>query len=302
VSRLLLALLVIALVLVSCKSSVTAPVELEEPLRVKYLIGSTPFAAQFFAGDLPAPSGGPPVAGVDVGPDQVASGKQNKGGYTVRLQQDAFAVAVRLLGRTNGYWIARVDQLEPLFNGQVSASLEFDVSIALPPGNYEIELSGVSGDARYGPRATAPLTIVPRVPPNAPVVIRLRWDNTVDLDLQVRGPDGTLLSPKHPSTAPPTLPDAGTAPGYGRLEGDSIASCVDDGLREEDVVFDAPPVPGKYSIYVNPFDLCGEIGANYDVAVLRTGNVTDRWLGRVSAIEVQQGGFGLGDFVSEVSF
>ena len=135
--------------------------------------------------------------------------------------------------------------------------------------------------------------MVPRLPPNSPVVIRLRWDNTVDLDLQVRAPDGTLLSPKHPTTAAPGVPDGGTAPGYGRLDGDSLAGCVDDGLRKENVVFDAPPISGKYLINVNPFDLCGQIGANYDVAILRTGNVVEEFIGRISLISrIGRGGRG----------
>jgi hypothetical protein len=269
---------------------------------VGYLIGGTPYSAQFFPGDLPPPGGGPAVAGVDIGPDQAAPGKQAKGGYTVRLAKEAYSVAVRLQGRTNGYWIARVDQVEPLFDGQVSAALTFDIAPTVAPGNYEIELSGIDGDRRYGARTTAPLTVVPRIPANAPVVISLRWDANVDLDLQVRAPDGTLLSPKHPTTAPPTAPDAGTAPGYGRLDGDSMASCVDDGLRQEDVIFDAPPRPGTYTVYVNAFDLCHELGTSYEVSVLRSGNVDRQFFGRVSDVEVQQGGFGLGDFVTTISF
>jgi hypothetical protein len=286
----------------ACKGSVSAPLALEEPIRVSYLIGSTPYPAQFFAGDLPQPGGGPAIAGVDIGPDQAAPGKQGKGGYTVRVDKSAFAVAVRLQGRTNGYWIARIDQIEPLFENQVSAALVFDIAPRVTPGKYDLELSGVSGDRQFGPRTTAPLDIVPRVPTNAPVVIRLRWDNVVDLDLQVKAPDGTLLSPKHPTTAAPTVPDAGTAPGYGRLLGDSMASCVDDGLREEDVVFDAPPLPGKYDVYVNPFSLCGEQGTAYDVSILKSGNIDQRFFGTVSQVEVQQGGFGVGNFVTEVSF
>lgn len=285
-----------------CETSVTTPVADEEPLRVGYSIGGTTFRAQFFAGDLPAPSGGPSVAGVDVGPDQAAPGKQGKGGYTIRLGKEAYAVAVRLAGRTNGYWIARVDQVEPLFEGQVSASLFFDVATTIAPGRYQIELAGVDGQKRFGSRSTAPLTIVPRVPPSAAAVIQLRWDAAVDLDLQVRAPDGNLLSPKRPTTAPVGTPDAGTAPGYGRLDGDSMAACVDDGRLEENVVFATAPLPGPYRVYVNAFNLCRKIGANYEVFVIRNGNTTDTFFGRISEPEVQQGGFDLGQFVTEISF
>ena len=285
-----------------CGDSVDARVALEEPVRVGYFIGSSSFRAQFFPGELPAAEGGPAVAGVDIGPLQVAPGKMGKSGYTVRLAKDAYAVAVRVQGRTNGYWIARVDQVEPLFDGQVSAALYFDISPDVTPGVVQLELAGVTGDKRFGPRSTAPLAIVPRVPPNIPAAINLRWDNHVDLDLQLRAPNGTLLSPKHPTTAPAGTPDADTATGIGRLDGDSMASCIDDGQREENVLFPTPPLAGKYQIYVNAFDLCRELGTNYEVSVIRNGNVEQKYFGRISEAEVQRSGFALGDFVADVTF
>lgn len=285
-----------------CGDSVDADVALEEPIRVGYFIGATSYPAQFFPGNLPEPAGGPAVAGVDIGPALVAPGKQAKSGYAVRLAKDAYAVAVRVQGRKNGYWIARVDQVEPLFDGQVSASLYFDIAPTVSPDLYQLELAGVTNDKRFGPRTTAPLVVVPRIPPNAPAAIHLRWDNPIDLDLQLRAPDGTLLTPKHPTTAAVGTPDAGTAPGVGHLDGDSMASCVDDGLREENVIFTTPPAPGKYQVYVNAFDLCKKLGANYEVSIVRNGNVEQRFFGRISAAEIQRGGFGLGDFVTDVTF
>ena len=286
----------------ACGDSVTAPVVNEEPLRFGYRIGSTDFRAQFFAGDLPQPNGGPRVVGVDYGPNRAAPGTLAKSGYTVRVADTAYAVAVRLKGRTNGYWIARVGQIELLSAAEVSASLFFDVAPNVAPGRYSLEVSGVDGDGRYGERSLAPLQIVPRVPPNAPAVITLRWDTGADLDLQLRAPDGTLLSPKRPTTAPVGAPDAGTLSGVGRLVGDSVASCVDDGLRQEDVVFTTPPAPGTYSVFVNPFSLCGQVSAGYEVSISRSGQVEQRFFGSISQLEVQQGGFNLGDFVADISF
>jgi hypothetical protein len=286
----------------ACGDSVQAPVADEEPLRFGYVIGSTTFRAQFFTGDLPQPSGGPAVAGVDIGPNQASPGTQGKSGYVVRVDDHAYSVAVRLQGRTNGYWIARVNQVEAINAAQVSASLVFDVAPSVAPGRYNLEISGVDGEHRYGERTLAPLEIVPRIPVNASAVITLRWDAAVDLDLQVRAPDGTLLSPKRPTTEPIGTPDAGTAAGVGRLYGDSMASCVDDGRRQEDVVFTTPPLSGSYSIFVNAFSLCRKSGTNYDVSVIRGGNVDQRFFGRISDLEVQQGGFNIGDFVAEISF
>jgi hypothetical protein len=277
------------LALAACGDSVTAKTSLEEPIRVGYLIGSTPFAAQFFPGPMPAPAGGPPVAGVDIGPSQVAPGKQDKGGYVVRVDKSAYAVAIRLKDRDNGYWIARVDQPEALFANQVSASLTFSVSPDLPPGGYQLEIAGVNGASKFGDRVLAPLTVVPRVPAEATTIIQLRWDAKVDLDLQLKAPDGTLFSPKQ------------LAP-FAQIDGDSVANCIDDGLREENIYFTAAPAAGRYAIYVNPFSLCGELGTTYEVTVTRNGAVTDRFYGRVAEAEQRAGGFGTGDFVANVTF
>jgi hypothetical protein len=238
---------------------------------------------------MPAPSGGPAVAGVDIGPSQVAPGKQDKGGYVVRVDKSAYAVALRLQGRDNGYWIARVDQPEALFANQVSASLTFDISPDLAPGPYQLEIAGVNGASHFGDRVLAPLTVVPRVPPDATTVIQLRWDAGVDLDLQLKAPDGTLFGAKR------------LAP-FAQIDGDSVASCVDDGLREENIYFTAAPAPGAYGIYVNPFSLCGQLGTTYEVTVTRGGAVTARFFGRVAEAEQRAGGFGLGDFVANVTF
>ncbi len=287
---------------VACGDSVTAPVADEEPLRFGYLIGSQSFRAQFFPGELPAPSGGPKVAGIDIGPNQATPGTRGKSGYIIRVDDRAYSIAIRLQGRTNGYWVARVNQVEAINAAQVSASIFFDVSPTVAPGRYNLEISGIDGDTRYGERSLAPLEIVPRVPPNAPAVISLRWDVRADLDLQLRAPDGTFLSPKRPTTAPVGAPDAGTLAGVGRLDGDSLASCVDDGLRQENVVFLTPPAAGSYSIFVNPFSLCGQVTAAYEVSVVRNGQVDQRFFGSISQLEVQQGGFNLGDFIADVSF
>lgn len=273
----------------ACGDSVDAKSNLEEPIRVGYVIGGTPYRAQFFPGDLPAPSGGPAIAGVDIGPAQAAPGKQAKGGYVVRLDQSAYAVAIRLEGRANGYWIARVDQPEALFEDQVSASLTFDVSPDVAPGPYQLELAGVNGASKFGERTLAPLTVVPRVPAEATTIIQLRWDAAVDLDLQVRAPDGNTGSPKRRNAAL-------------SFDGDSVASCVDDGLHEENVYFTSAPAPGLYGIYVNPFSLCGKTGATYEVTVTRDGVPTNRFFGRVAEAEQRAGGYGTGDFVANVDF
>jgi hypothetical protein len=301
--RALLALgLVTVVAVAACGDSVDSNLALDEPLRVKYALSGANETAQFFTGDMPAPNGGPVIQSLQIGSDQMSPGTQNRGGYGVVLAPDAYTVAVRLQGRTSGYWIARVSELDVIDNG-VIAHLLFDISTSMPTGQYQVELSGIDKNGLFGDRTDAPLAIIPRLDTSGPAVISLKWDAGVDLDLQLATPYGTFLSPKHQTTASAGT-DAGTgaAPGYGYLDGDSVASCVDDGLRQEDVVFATPPIPGVYTIYVNAFSLCSLPGTNYQVSVLQNGNVTQSWYGNISAPEVQQGGFQLGQKIADVTF
>ena len=301
IRALLLAILLLVAVIPACGDSVDNSVALEEPLRFKYAINSTEQPAQFFPGDMPAANGGPLIQAFQLGSTSASPGTKDHGGYGVTLAPTAFTVAVRLQGRTSGYWVARVSDLDVIVGG-VIANLLFDVSTTMPLGKYQLEMSGVDGSGAFGPRMTAPLSIIPRLDTSGPAVISLKWDAGVDLDLQLATPDGSFLSPKRQTTAPPGTPDAGTAPGYGQLDGDSVNSCVDDGLRQEDIVFATPPLPGDYKIYVNPFSLCHLPGTNYQVSVYRNGNVTESYYGNISAPEVQQGGFQLGYFIADVTF
>ena len=293
-------LFVIALVC-ACGDSVDNPEALDEPIRVKYEVNSTTQRAQFFTGDMPAPNGGPAIKLLQIGSPIMAPGAQNRGGYGLTLDDSAFTVGVRLLGRTTGYWVARVSTFDVL-NGGVGATLLLDVSVSITPGSYQLELTGIDRDGHFGERQTAPVSIVPRLNTNGPAVISLKWDAGVDLDLQLATPYGTFLSPKRQVTAPEGTADAGTAAGYGVLDGDSVNSCVDDGLRQEDIVFSSPPIPGVYTIYVNGFSLCRLPGTNYQVTVLQNGNVMQTYRGNITAPQVQQGGFQLGDKVADVTF
>jgi len=44
------------------------------------------------------------------------------------------------------------------------------------------------------------------------------------------------------------------------------------------------------------------VTASYEVSVVRNGQVDQRFFGSISQLEVQQGGFNLGDFIADVSF
>ena len=121
----------------------------------------------------------------------------------------------------------------------------------------------------------------------------------------MRSPSGVFLNPKYPTTATPATggatADTADAPGIGKLDHDSLAQCVDDGLRQENVVFATAPTPGTYTIYANAFDSCKQLGVEYEVSVYVGGAVTKRFYGNLSASQLP-GGYGLGDLVGDVTF
>ncbi|MFT3769962.1 MAG: hypothetical protein QM820_31425 [Minicystis sp.] len=130
--------------------------------------------------------------------------------------------------------------------------------------------------------------------PKGKVVISLHWDSPADLDLHLTNPDGSEIDPKHPSAEPI---DGGTSaddpyiypPGTGVLNRDSNGSCIQDGFREEDIVFAEAPLPGKYLLRVDMFASCSAPAANFVVTVREDGAVTQTIKGRLLDIDADNG-------------
>ncbi|WP_394820722.1 hypothetical protein [Pendulispora albinea] len=300
--RIIVAALAMCFAAVACGDSVDATSGVGEPLRFGYRLENATHRAQFFAGDIPGQGQGPQIAGIDVSSNETVQGKQGNSGIAVRVKAPAFAVAARLKGMGTGYWVARVSVAEVFAAGELRSELLFDVAPDLPPGKYEIEFAGIDSEKHFGAPVATPITVHSRTASGA-VVLSLRWDAPVDLDLQLLGPDGNLLDPKKPTTLPPGTPtDGGVPAGHGARDLDSMAFCRNDGVRQENIVFAAPPAPGNYAIYVNLFDACGVLGTNYEVSILVDGVRTGRFYGYASELEARRGGFALGNFVTETSF
>jgi len=96
--------------------------------------------------------------------------------------------------------------------------------------------------------------------------ISLSWDVDADLDLNVFTPSGTRLYWNNKTPAP--------AEGYGKGEldvdsnGGRLAGgvCVIDGIRSENVFFEAPLEDGDYTVIVRLYGKCNaEQGARYNV-------------------------------------
>ena len=98
-------------------------------------------------------------------------------------------------------------------------------------------------------------------PTSAPpaLVVSLSWDNDADLDLEIRAPDGSVVDRANTRGSGPGL--AGV-----QLERDANAGCRPSGAPRENVVWQQAPAPGRYQVYVNLHDACGQTAASFQVS------------------------------------
>jgi len=101
--------------------------------------------------------------------------------------------------------------------------------------------------------------------------ISLSWDVDADLDLNVFTPSGKRLYWNTPNKIIPATDTTGKGEldvdsnGDRRLQG-ADTLCVIDGIRSENIFFDAPLENGEYKVVVNLSHKCGtEQGARYNV-------------------------------------
>jgi hypothetical protein len=276
---------------VAACSGQSASVAPTEPIQI--------VGAQFIAGALP---GLPPWVAVDgatqdpselthlaiddavsrpFAPLEPGAAHQQFGGFAT---EDSVAIGVAMADAGSGYWVVPVGGLNPQQLGKVDWSFFVDFNPTDPAGRHKLRLVAIDANGAAGRQVEVPVCIDSGVPDNehacipdrAPpaALISLAWDDDFDLDLHVITPDGTDISAKPPIV---TAFDGG-APGSGAptIDRDSLRSCAPDGLREEDVIFQAPPEAGSYLVYVKPFAACGREAVRFTVTVYAlTGTCPD---------------------------
>lgn len=319
----------LALALPSCDGA-RAPSGLTEPLRVRSAmfepgpLPGTPPPPDGGDGDDDASAPGPQVTALDNANGVVTPGQSGKA-FSGRTTPDAFAIALRFVGQGTGYWVLPVGGQDPSSNNERVFQLAADLAVDLPPGLQTVRFAAIDGDGGAGPQRDVPLCVASLVPDNlnacdpslAPpaAVVSLFWDNDVDLDLELRTPEGKTVDWDHPSTAQAdggvVDRDALAAPGVGTLDRNSNANCALDGVRREDVVWQQPPAPGTYLVYANLFSACGQPSTRFHVAVYRSEPADDgahahlvetaRRDGELPA-SAANGGASLGLYVTEVTF
>jgi hypothetical protein len=243
--------------------------------------------AQFIRGELPgtpmpppdaaAPSPaspGPPVTAIDVSTPTIYSGEA---GWELSgdVDQSASAIAIRLGELGTGYWVLPLGDPDPTLPGSLTFSALVDFNPTLTPGNQLLRTVAVTSAGVYGVQNDLELCIASRLPAdpgaayvndlspcsstlNPPAaVFALTWDTDVDLDLHVITPTGLDVNPKEPLVNP--VDGGGNPPKLDpRIDRDSIAWCVTDAWREEDLVFPTLPAAGSvFQIRANLFSACG---------------------------------------------
>jgi hypothetical protein len=251
-----------AIVLAACGAA-PSPTGAGEPLAVA--------GARFLPGNpTSGGNGDASITGVDLPTGRVTVGQANVP-VTGRASASAYAVALRLEGLGSGVWIVPVEGADVAAPGELTWRANLDVGFAAPPGLQALEVFAVDEAGRASAPKRFPLCVAPRVPdggnacdPSAKpphTVVTLTWSNGADVDLRVKTDDGRWLSGKNPTTAAPVdgrIPaDAIASPTTGRFTRDSLAACVDDGWRQEDLVFEEAPASGTFLLHAALFAPCG---------------------------------------------
>jgi hypothetical protein len=261
-------------------SSTTAP---EEPVRVE--------SGQFISGalpglpPLPTADGGaaanPQVTDVTVANTAIQPGAagMNISGHATSTAQ---AIGVRFADAGSGYWVIPVGPPDPQDNNLPTWQFFADFGPDLTPGFHDLLFSAIDANGSSGTQFDQRLcvdTLVPDnlstcVPTRAPpaVVLSLRWDTPVDLDLIVRDPLGRTVGGKTRALATEGgVPQSATpAATNGALDHDSNANCLIDNSEREDVVWQTEPAHGLYEVWVDLFSACGQPAATFTVSLWRS--------------------------------
>jgi hypothetical protein len=257
-------LLICAVCLAGCSDASGDPA-LDALLRVP--------GAQFYRGATPTAEDGPKVDSLLNSSNLIRPGQSKS--VTGIVARESRGVAVFLQDDV-GYWIVSPGNSDPTALNHLAFRAGLSFSPLLPNGKYTLAARAVDEQGRFGPAQTAELKTLDQAV-DGKLVVTLKWDTEVDLDLRLTDPNGIEVSAKNRNTAvPPNPGDPPNPDAYkngGALDFDSNAQCVIDGRRQEDVVWTAPPQSGHYIVRVDTYAMCAEYQAYWTVAVLLDGNV-----------------------------
>jgi hypothetical protein len=287
-SRTLTWCLLTGLALSACGSE-SASSGLAEPIRISN--------GQFFAGSFPdGHKGGPEVSQVGIRSTDFfagAVGKPMAGDVDSRGQ----SVAIGLQGLGTGYWVVPVGAPDTLTPGLYTWSANADFSTDIPAGIQTVLFASADANGSFGPQATSKISIKSLLP-TGHVVASLTWGVDADLDLHLVSPSGKEVYPKHPNTIGSDSTGS-PKPGSGLLDRDSLAGCIPDGVRTENVVWADAPEAGLYSVRVDLFSACSKPAATFKFNLFIDGESVLERTGRLLDLDADAGGEGSGLFVAQ---
>jgi hypothetical protein len=255
--------------------------------------------AQFIPGELPGTPPPSPDASADAGAPAgttlvvtaieaidttIFSGEAGTQ-FSGRTTADASAVGIRLGELGTGYWVLPIGSPDTEFPGELTWSALVDFNPLDTAGLQPLRVVAIGPSGNAGMQADQNLCLASRLPadpgaayPNdisacnpklspPDAVFALTWDANLDVDLHVITPSGVDVNPKMPLLYPI---EAGTVPATTtpRIDRDSIANCVPDGWREEDLAFPTLPVHGSvFQIHANLFSACDQESVNFSLTV-----------------------------------
>ncbi len=236
-----------------------------EPFQVR--------GGQFFRGPLPtATVAAPAVTFLSMQNAVVLPGQAAKR-LSARANAMTSSLALALSDSGTGYWVVPLGPEDPQYGGEFTVETSIDFGLSLAEGAHVIRAVPIDEQHRAGAEAQTGVCVASRIPDNQHVcnpkavvpdaVISLQWDARADVDLVVTTPDGREVSSKRPTVVPTgTRPDAEAAV----IDRDSLFACQEDGLRQEDLVFQKRPT-GAFRVAASLFDLCQAPGVRFRLRV-----------------------------------
>lgn len=203
-----------------------------------------------------------------------------------RVSNDAAALGVRAAEGRAGWWVLPVGGPEPT----VPTENTFEVFYTLrdlTPGLQQLQFVAIDEQGRGGPQRELGVCIASELPDNLnvcdptreppAVVVSLRWNGDVDLNLEAQSADGRAITARTTVSGAPGVPAATRLadPTQGRIDRNSNGGCRIDGRRRESISFPQAPSGDVWLFSVRLVDACGLAGTAWTLETWYRESVGD---------------------------
>jgi hypothetical protein len=176
----------------------------------------------------------------------------------------------------------------PITVGTTSTPILITLSQDVPESTIPLTITASDANDVFGQPKHIP-TKVTKVG-TGDVQISLSWDGASDVDLHVIGPDNDEIYYQHR-----------TSTSGGKLDLDSNADCVIDGINNENVTWPSGRSPsGTYKVLVDYYASCGRASSSYVVTTTVSGQSPQVFTGTFTGTG-DRGGLGAGRLITTFS-